>query len=326
MGVMNFINSAINWASPKISNFLSGASEFIGMTPKYLDEDYEKSFIKMIKKDKSGTLMSKYGDGLGDSYSSLSLQDRRKVYSNFKNDVRQTNAFNALDYDKFGIGNQKHLQDIYSAMTDPDFKDAYINHQISLGRRGTLGSKYKNFKFDNLNNEQLGVLHKEYAEEYAKRIDKFNSTYIPDGGNGPNYNYGLQQRYLNSGQGKELNASFFGNNKYARRNNKIIKKGGEQGQALEAYRGYLSGVINDVPDVNDDLWTPPKSFYDYASDTLTMEHEQAKKISKKIAMGDPDHSGIGIWDFAKNHPAIATGIATSAAFGISELFEEDDNF
>lgn len=326
MAMPGFIRGLIDMGASKVKNFLGGASDFINMTPKYLDEGYEKSFAKMIKKNNS-ELMSKYGSEFGDvSYSSLSLQDRNKIYSNFKKDVRQTNAFNMLDYDKFEVGNQKHLQDVYEAMNDTGFKDAYMQRQIELGKRCMFGSKFKNFDFSdggkNLNEAQLGALSKEFDIQYSQKIDNFNKMYVADGT--PNYNYGLQQRYLGGKSGSNLSASFFGKNKNAKRNNKLIRKGGKQGEALGAYKEYLSGKLNDIPEVsNDILWTPPESFYDYASKEFGMSHEQAKMVSKQIAMGDPDHSGINIWQKAKDHPVIATSLVMGTAWGISELTEND---
>ena len=318
-----FIRGLIDMGASKVKSFLGGASEFIGMTPKYLDEGYEKSFAKMMKKNNS-EMMSKYGSEFGDiSYSSLSLQDRKQIYSNFKKDIRQTNAFNVLDYDKFEVGSQKHLQDVYETMNDTGFKDAYMQRQIELGKRGMFGEKFKNFDFSdggkNLNEVQLGVLSKEFDVQYSQRIDNFDKMYVVDGN--PNYNYGLQQRYLGGKSGSNLNTSFFGKNKNAKRNNKLIKKGGEQGEAIGAYREYLSGKLNDIPEISDDtLWTPPESFYDYASKELGMNHEQAKIVSKQIAMGDPDHSGIGLW----KKIGIGAAVAGATAWGISEVAEDDD--
>lgn len=324
MGLKEFVSSAVDWATPKIKNFLGGAADFIGMTPKYLDEKYDKSFIKLMKKDMTG-MMSKFGSDLGEDYYSLSLEDRRKVYHNFKESIRQTNAFNALEYDKFKPGSQKHIENIYSTFENPNFQDAYIDYQIGLGRRGALGSRFKNYNYDDLTDEQLSTLRKEYAEEFTKKKKRLDETYMPEGASGPNYNYGLQRKYLNSYEGKQLQSSFFGENKYSRKNNQMISDGSKEGKAVSAYKDYLDNSVNKIPETsNDTVWQAPMNFYDYATSKLGLEHEEAKRISKEIAMGNPDHSGIGLWNFVKNHPGSSVAVGMGTAWGVSELYDENE--
>ena len=329
-----FISNAINWASPKISSFLDKASSFLNLTPKYLeDKPVLDGYYNLMKKN-TADMMSKYGGEFSnitsfDDFKALSSADRKKIYANFKEDVirtnRQTNAFNALDYDDFNIGNQKHVETIYKTMGTDDFKEAYFQHQVKLGREDMFDD-YK-YDFKNLSKKEESVLRKKFEKEYAKRVENFNKTYIPDGANGPNYNYGLQQRYINSNEGRRLHGSFFGDNRFAKKNNKYIKKNKEGAEAIDAYRSYLGGKLNKVPEISDDvLWEPPKSFREFATDAdngLGLGEKEAKMISKQIAMGDPDHSGLGLWQLAKKHPVISTALVTSAIYGVTELTEDD---
>ncbi len=47
------------------------------------------------------------------------------------------------------------------------------------------------------------------------------------------------------------------------------------------------------------------------------------KNAKAISSGNPDHSGIGLWQKIKDHPRISTAMAVGTVWGVSELTEDD---
>lgn len=212
----------------------------------------------------------------------------------------------------------------------------------------------------NLTEEQREVLMKEFKTDYDERLKDIYSTYTPrdyDTGKiidntptsnqpinnnvplieGPtskihekaadlNFNYGMQQKHI----GENVSQLDFATSAESdlRGINKSINKSNHS-EELNAYRSYLNEKLMTVPSKNG-TWEKPDSIYDYfskqgykASDATELKTEYNKLISKNIASGNPDHSGLHLWQKAKRHPAIATGIVMGTAWGVSELTEDD---
>lgn len=212
----------------------------------------------------------------------------------------------------------------------------------------------------NLTQEQKDILTKEFKEDYNERVKDIYSAYTPkeyDTGKiidntptsnqpvnpnqllieGPtsnihekaadlNFNYGMQQKYI----GENVNQLNFATSAESdlRGINKAINKSSHADE-LKAYRSYLNDKMMTVPSKNG-TWESPDSIHDYftkqgyeSQKAGELKSEYNKLISKNIASGNPDHSGIDIWGKAKRHPVIATATVMGTAFGISELTEDD---
>lgn len=141
-----------------------------------------------------------------------------------------------------------------------------------------------------------------------------------------NFNYGMQKKYISENVpvldfATSAESDLRGINKAI--NNSTHTK------ELNAYRNYLNERLMTVPDKTG-TWEAPDNIFDYftkqgydATTAKELKTEYNKLVSKNIASGNPDHSGIGLWQKAKKHPVIATSLVTGTAFGISELTEED---
>lgn len=141
-----------------------------------------------------------------------------------------------------------------------------------------------------------------------------------------NFNYGMQKKYVKENMGTLDFATSAESNLGGI--NKAINKSAHS-KELEAYRTYLNDNLVPVPDKTG-TWSAPDSIGEYFSkqsydkSTVRQIESEYKRISRQIASGDPDHSGIGLWRFAKKHPAIATGVVMGTAWGVSEITDEDE--
>lgn len=332
--------------------FLSGAAEFLGATPKYLDDSvktisknfdelYKKNPVALLEKYSPDTLIEVDGKkALPENFSKAKLDAtgaRNAYIKETKEAVRRTNAFNALDYDNFDPGSQVGLEKVYRTMTGPKtgekFKKEYFQHQLDLGKKGMFGDKFGNFfnSGEPLNEKQLGVLSEYFDTEYGNRIANFEKKYLQTGVEdvaGPpqrlNYNLGLQKRYLNTDKGTRQLQMIHGMS--GKKGESIIdaaiKKDSNNATTLNAYKEYINKNLVETPDINGSRWQAPKGFTDWATEQ-GIEDSEIKRISKELASGDPDHSGINIWQKAKDHPVIATSLVMGTAWGISELTEND---
>lgn len=341
------IDNFIDWATPKISKLFNGAAEFIQTTPKYISNTDINSMFGKEMKANTAEMIKKYGSNLGlsdealesftyNDFSKLSKNQRGEILQNYRKEmsgvVRNKNAFNALDYDNFDPGSQKHLDSVYRTMNSSEFKEAYMQHQIDLGKKGMFGKEFNNFDFSdggkNLNKEQLGALSDYFDSEYGNKVANFQEKYLPTGvvENGPqqrlNYNLGLQKRYLGTKQGSaqlEM-AHGLGGKKGESIIDAAIRKNASDADTLNAYRSHLNKHLVETPDIKG-KWEAPQSFEQWATEQ-GMKDSEIKRISKELASGDPDHSGIGLWGLIKDHPRISTAMAVGTAWGISELTEE----
>ena len=300
-------------------------------------------------KTNTSEMINKYGRSLGlsddaiknftfDDFSKLSKNQRAEVLQNYRKEisstVRDRNAFNALDYDNFDPGSQKHLDSVYRTYTSEGFKDRYFQHQLERGYNGMFGKEFKNFDLSdggkNLNKEQLGALSDYFDTEYNNKIVNFQDKYLPTGtlDVGPqqklNYNIGLQKRYLNTKQGSsqlEMIHGMSGSKKGESIIDAAIRKNADDADTLNAYRDHLNKRLIDTPDIKG-KWEAPQSFNDWATEQ-GIEDSEIKRLSKELASGNPDHSGIGLWQRAKKHPVITTSLVMGTAWGVSELTEDD---
>ena len=357
MGFIDGVKGIIDWASPKIKSFIGGASDFVNTTPKYIDDSTKtlsKNFDELYKKNPVSILEEYAPDVLVDVDGKKTLPknfSRRKLHStgareayikNTRDSIRRTNAFNALDYENFDPGSQVGLNKVYQTINQEGFKDLYFQHQLELGKkgRGMFADNYKNFfaKGTELNDKQLETLGKYFNEKYyfddagidGGVLSRFQTKYTQTGGSpeiGPNqrlnYNVGLQKKYLTTANGqRQLGLIDSSNKKGKSIIDLAIEKNANDATTLNAYRDHLNKQLLESPDING-TWEAPQSFKDWAINEGTMNDEEIKRLSKELAAGDPDHSGIGIWQMAKNHPVIATSVVLGGVFGISELTEED---
>lgn len=212
----------------------------------------------------------------------------------------------------------------------------------------------------NLTKEQRNTLMKEFKDDYRERVKDIYSAYVPKDietgkvidntpvSNKPinpnqpliegptskihekaadlNFNYGMQQKYI----GENVDALDFATSKESdlRGYNKKINKSSHADE-LNAYRNYLNDRLTTVPSKNG-TWESPDSIHEYftkqgydAARVGELKTEYNQLVSKQIASGNPDHSGIDIWGKAKRHPVIATAAVMGTAWGISELTEDD---
>ena len=348
---MGFIDKGIDF----LSSLAKGGKEFVQSavkkTPDYINNNgINKMFYKelssgqddIIKKYGSDFIKEMDGKEIIPRFDDLSKTQRGEILNNYRKEmsskVKDTNAFNALDYEKFDPGSQKHLDSVYRTMNSEGFSDRYMQHQIELGNSGMFGKSYSNFDFSdggkNLTNAQKKSLQEEFNKQFSDRISSFENLYTPAGNPdiGPiqrlNYNQGLQKRYLNTKQGsKQLDMieGYSNSNKKNKSETIIesaIRKNKEGKAAYKGYQSYLKKSIIDTPELSNTKWSAPDSFETWASKE-GYSTEEIKNLSKHIASGNPDHSGIGIWQKAKKHPVIATSLVMGTAWGVSELTEDD---
>lgn len=346
---MGFIDKGIDFLSSLAKSGKEFVQSAVKNTPDYINNNgINKMFYKelssgqddIIKKYGSDFIKEMDGKEIIPRFDNLSKAQKGEILTNYRREmsskVRDTNAFNALDYEKFDPGSQKHLDSVYRTMSSEGFSDRYMQHQIELGNSGMFGGKYSNFDFSNggknLTSAQRETLQKEFDKQYSDKVYAFESLYTPKGNSdiGPNqrlnYNRGLQKRYLNTKQGSQQLDMISNSNKKNQSETIIesaIRKNKEGRAAYEGYQSYLKKSIIDTPELsNTKRWSAPDSFETWASKE-GYSTEEIKNLSKHIASGNPDHSGLHLWQKAKRHPAIATGIVMGTAWGVSELTEDD---
>lgn len=139
-----------------------------------------------------------------------------------------------------------------------------------------------------------------------------------------NFNYGMQKKYINENV-DVLDFATSADSVDMHGINKKINKS-TYAEEIKAYRKYLNEQLMNVPDKSG-TWKTPDSIYDYftkqgydANTVNQLNSEYNSLISKKIASGSPDHSGIGLW----KKIGIGTAVAGATAWGISEVAEDDD--
>ena len=291
------------------------------------------------------------GKGLfGKEYKNFDFSDMGK---NLTEDQRKTlmKDFRA-DYDK-------RLEDIYSAYV-PDNMVLSQNAKLNSKGQSTNGEAWiEKVKGEVVDNESIVVDNTTPPISSNRPVNTTElsvggglNSYRTNGVNGPtvpllesassnpveravelhpkagdlNFNYGMQKKYIND----NVSVLDFATSADSdlRGINKAINKSSHS-EELNAYRSYLNERLMNVPSKSG-TWEKPDDIYSYftkkgynASDATELKTEYNKLVSKNIASGNPDHSGINIWEKAKKHPVIATGVVMGTAFGISELTEDD---
>lgn len=311
-------------------------------------------FIKGYSKDAYKELIrgSINGGTRLDAFNNMHKTYKAEVLKGYgkahKAEIDMMNAFNALDYgEAFQIKTQGQLDKIYSAINQDNFSTEYFKHQVRLAEQGK-GMFAKEFDFDfsnggkNLNKEQMQALGKYFDEGgYSERLSNFTADYLPEEAEDVsrlNYNLGMQRRYLRTEEGQRQLELINGGRKSPI--NQAIKKNKEYEDAYNAYKSHLSDRLATQPDI-DTPWNKPLSFDEFGkkngyatsyiekmsnalnSTSDTMNSQINKKNAKKVSSGNPDHSGIGLWQKVKDHPVIATSVVMGTAWGISELVEDD---
>ena len=257
------------------------------------------------------------------------------------------NAANALDYgDAFQINSQKQLDKIYKTINQNGFELEYMDRQVRLAEhgRGMFADEFKNFDFSNggrkLTKEQMQTLGTYFNEHYGERVGNFTADYVAEASeqlpDRLNYNLGMQKKYLRTKEGQRqmelLNDPKSIVNKPNTLLNRFRGKEGEYETVYKAYKDHLTETLVNQPSI-DDTWSKPLSVEEFAStkgygisdsQKIVQPFNSSDKASekmqaKKIASGDPDHSGISLWKVAS-----VTGAITAGAICVAGLFEDED--
>ena len=184
----------------------------------------------------------------------------------------------------------------------------------------SVGSGLNSYRTSGVNGPTVPLLESSSSSPVEKAIELH-----PKAGD-LNFNYGMQKKYIND----NVSVLDFATSADSdlRGINKAINKSSHS-EELNAYRSYLNERLMNVPSKSG-TWEKPDDIYSYftkkgynASDAAELKTEYNKLVSKNIASGNPDHSGINIWEKAKKHPVIATSVVMGTAFGVSELTEDD---
>lgn len=278
----------------------------------------------------------------------------RKMHKNYKREVLEgygrehsaqinmINAFNALDYgDAFKINSQKQLDKVYATINQANFHTEYFKHNIRLAEQGK--GMFKEFAADfdfsnggrNLNKKQMQTLGNYFDEGgFSEKVAAFTADYLPETAEDAsrlNYNLGMQKRYLRTDTGQSQLGIISGGRKSPIAI--AMKKDKKHRDVYNAYRSHLTNSLATEPDI-DTPWNKPLGFREFVAqegyggseldEMFDSLNSQMNKINaQSISSGDPDHSGLGLWQLAKNHPVISTALATSAIYGVTELTEED---
>lgn len=275
-----------------------------------------------------------------DFLSSLAKGGKEFVQSAVKNtpDYINNNGINKMFYKELSSGQddiiKKYGSDFIKEMDGKEIIPRFDD--LSKAQKGEILTNYRREMSSKVRdtNAQKKSLQEEFNKQFSDRISSFENLYTPAGNPdiGPiqrlNYNQGLQKRYLNTKQGsKQLDMieGYSNSNKKNKSETIIesaIRKNEEGRAAYEGYQSYLKKSIIDTPELSNTKWSAPDSFETWASKE-GYSTEEIKNLSKHIASGNPDHSGINIWEKAKKHPVIATSLVMGTAWGISELTEDD---
>lgn len=348
-GISKFFAGAADFLKKDVPKYMHGTGlnkQFYETIEKMSDEEipnfvkqYSESAYKEVVRGSinGGTRL----DAFKNMHSNYKAEVLREYGKAHKAEIDMKNAFNALDYgDAFKIRTQNQLDRVYGAINADGFETEYFKHQVRLAEHGK-GMFADVFDFDfsnggrNLNKEQMQALGKYFDEGgFSERLSRFTSDYLPEAAEDTsklNYNLGMQKRYLRTKEGSRQLRLIQGKpgSKNGMRGSKrgesvidtAIRKNASDADILNAHRDYLNKRLAGTPDI-EGRWEAPDSFEKWATEQ-GIENSEIKRLSKELASGDPDHSGIGLWKFVKNHPRISTAMAVGGAWGISELAEDD---
>lgn len=198
------------------------------------------------------------------------------------------------------VNNEKRYQD-------------FIEKQYNLGKKGMFsGTGFEANIYADLTDAQKSTIQKK-AKEY---LDSFNTKFNGEAGfQGAKKQY--NQNMIVKQIGVEPNSKEF--DKKVKSSLKSAKKKGFE-EEKQAYVNYLKKSYD-----NGEAPISERQFYseEYGWETSDIDDKIGKKVANTIASGNPDHSGINIWQKAKDHPVIATSLVMGTAWGVSELTEDE---
>lgn len=198
------------------------------------------------------------------------------------------------------VNNEKRYQD-------------FIERQYNLGKKGMFsGTGFEANTYADLTDAQKSTIQRKAKES----LDGFNTKFNGEAGfQGAQKQY--NQNMIVKQIGIEPNSKEF--DKRVKSSLKSAKKKGFE-EEKQAYVDYLKKSYD-----NGESPMSERQFYskEYGWENSDIDNKIGKKVANSIASGNPDHSGINIWQKAKDHPVIATSMVMGTAFGISELTEDD---
>lgn len=306
--------------------------------PSFVKQYSDKAYREIIRGSINGGTRLDAFKNMPSSYKGEVLKGYGKAH---RAEIEMQNAFNALDYgDAFKFGSQKQLDSVYRTIGQDNFHIEYFKHNVRLAEqgKGMFAKEFSNFDFSNggrkLNKEQMQALGQYFDEGgFSDRLANFTADYLPEATKDTsrlNYNLGMQKRYLRTEEGQRQLGLITGGRKSPI--NAAIKKNKKYTDVYSAYKDHLSNSLLTQPDI-DTPWNKPVSFSEFAAEKgygVDIEqmsdplNSQVNKVNAKgVSSGNPDHSGIHLWQKIKDHPRISTAIAIGTAWGVSELTEDD---
>lgn len=198
------------------------------------------------------------------------------------------------------VNNEKRYQD-------------FIERQYNFGKKGMFsGIGFEANTYADLTDAQKSTIQRKAKES----LDGFNAKF-----NGETGFQGAQKQYNQSMIVKQIgiepNSKEF--DKRVKSSLKSARKKGFE-EEKQAYVNYLKKAYD-----NGESFMSERQYYskEYGWEASDIDDKIGKKVANTIATGNPDHSGLHLWQKAKRHPAIATGIVMGTAWGVSELTEDD---
>lgn len=198
------------------------------------------------------------------------------------------------------VNNEKRYQD-------------FIERQYNLGKRGMFsGTGFEANTYADLTDAQKSTIQRKAKES----LDGFNAKF-----NGETGFQGAQKQYNQNMIVKQIGIEP-NSKEFDKRVKSSLKSAREKGfeKEKQAYINYLKKAYD-----NGESFMSERQYYskEYGWKTSDIDDKIGKKVANTIASGNPDHSGINIWQKAKDHPVIATSLVMGTAWGVSELTEDD---
>lgn len=189
----------------------------------------------------------------------------------------------------------------------------FIEKQYNLGKKGMFSDTgFEANTYADLTDAQKSTIQKKAKES----LDGFNAKFNGEAGfQGAQKQY--NQNMIVKQIGVEPNSKEF--DKRVKSSLKSAKKKGFE-EEKQAYVDYLKKSYD-----NGEVPISERQFYskEYGWETSDIDDKIGKKVANTIASGNPDYSGINIWQKAKDHPVIATSLVMGTAWGVSELTEDE---
>ncbi len=328
---INFIKGGFN----DLKNIVLKNTEDLGpsFSPtkfKYGEEGYARQGFSKINplKEGSSTKINKTTDVFSKMEKAINDPEyfiRRKTGAEFANDTLKYASANGIEDEAYNNLMRKTLEDtdffvkmnandtfmrnVTSKMNDKDFQQQYLKTQYNTGRFNKQYG-YSAKTYDDLTDTQKTRL----ASDLQKQIDFVNFQY----GNGmeevgKSYNRGLITKQLGDIDSKG----------YKKQEAKELKKAKKIGfgEEKQAYQDFIRKTYDEGGSLINEAEFY-KQTYGYDTEEINTIMKDMKN-AKAISSGNPDHSGIGLWQKIKDHPRISTAMAVGTVWGVSELTEDD---